>query len=55
MEAVGHPVERLKLIRFGSLELGQLKPGEWRDLSPGEIQNLTERPVASKRKSRRRR
>ncbi len=40
MEAVGHPVQRLKRVRFGGLELGDMKPGEWRDLTSAEISTL---------------
>jgi len=36
-EAVGHPVSRLKRIRIDSLEIGNLKPGQWRELSTQEI------------------
>ena len=41
MEAVGHPVQRLKRIRFDGVELGEMKPGEWRDLTSAEISTLT--------------
>jgi 23S rRNA pseudouridine2605 synthase len=36
-EAVGHEVVRLKRVRFGPLELGDLAPGQWRDVSDKEI------------------
>ena len=36
-EHVGHPIRRLERIRFGSLELGGMKPGSYRKLSPAEI------------------
>ena len=39
-KAVGHPVERLTRIRMGRLELGQLPPGEMRELSESEVQLL---------------
>lgn len=35
--AAGHDVTRLKRIRFGGLELGDLAPGEFRELSSGEV------------------
>jgi 23S rRNA pseudouridine2605 synthase len=35
-EAVGHPVKRLKRVQFGPLVLDDLKPGEWRWLTPDE-------------------
>ncbi|MBU4253032.1 MAG: rRNA pseudouridine synthase [Acidobacteria bacterium] len=40
MEAVGHDVLSLKRTRFGSIRLGNLKPGEWRRLEPHEIASL---------------
>lgn len=36
-EAVGHEVVRLKRVRLGGLELGTLEPGEWREISVGEV------------------
>jgi len=36
-EAIGHEVTRLKRIRLGGLELGALEPGEWRDVTRGEL------------------
>ncbi len=39
-EAVGHPVRRLERVRFGSLELGHLKPGAYRRLSQAELTAL---------------
>ena len=39
-EAVGHPVTRLVRRAIGPLELGRLKPGDFRRLSPTEIQSL---------------
>jgi 23S rRNA pseudouridine2605 synthase len=39
-EAVGHPVQQLKRTKFGTLADRRLKPGEWRDLAPAEIQSL---------------
>jgi 23S rRNA pseudouridine2605 synthase len=39
-EAVGHPVTALERVRFGSLELGDLAPGQWRALEPGEVDAL---------------
>ena len=42
LERIGHPVNSLKRISFGSLELGDLKPGKWRHVQPEEIARLTE-------------
>lgn len=36
-EAVGHPVLQLKRIAYGQLALGELKPGKYRFLPPGDI------------------
>jgi 23S rRNA pseudouridine2457 synthase len=38
--AVGHPTLRLVRVGIGPLELGELQPGEWRDLGPGELDAL---------------
>ena len=38
--AVGHPVLRLHRSRYAGLELGALGPGEWRELSPSEVDEL---------------
>lgn len=37
LEAVGHPVTRLRRVQFGGLELGTLAPGEWREVSAAEL------------------
>ncbi len=39
-EAVGHPVTRLVRTRIGPLIDRQLKPGEWRELTPDEVRML---------------
>jgi 23S rRNA pseudouridine2605 synthase len=39
-EAVGHPVSRLKRIRFAFLDLKGLQPGQFRKLTPIEIERL---------------
>jgi 23S rRNA pseudouridine2605 synthase len=36
-EAIGHPVTRLKRVAFGTLTLGTLAPGEWRELGEREV------------------
>lgn len=38
--AVGLRVLRLRRVRMGPLELGRLRPGAWRDLTPREIRAL---------------
>ena len=37
LEAAGYPVRRLKRVQFGDLTLGDLAPGEWRQLSAVEL------------------
>ena len=37
LDAVGHPVTRLRRVQFGGLELGTLAPGEWREVSAAEL------------------
>ncbi len=39
-EHVGHPVKRLARVRFGPLNLGDLKPGRSRRLTPAEVRAL---------------
>lgn len=39
-EAVGLKVLRLKRISEGALELGELKPGAWRYLTPEELERV---------------
>ena len=36
-EQAGHEVTRLKRVSFGGIELGELKPGEWRVVSSEEL------------------
>jgi 23S rRNA pseudouridine2605 synthase len=38
---LGHPVRQLLRVRLGPLQLGTLKPGEWRHLSEREVEELT--------------
>lgn len=38
--AVGHPTLRLVRVAIGPISLGDLAPGEWRDLTPGELEAL---------------
>ena len=39
-EAVGHPVVELHRSRYAGFEVGDLMPGEWRQLTPGEVGTL---------------
>lgn len=49
--AVGLAVQRLRRVAFGSLELGELPEGQWRELQPKEVAGLAAsgggRPAAS--------
>jgi 23S rRNA pseudouridine2605 synthase len=40
LEAVGHPVLKLHRSRYASLEIDDLAPGEWRELSADEVEEL---------------
>jgi pseudouridine synthase len=40
LQAVGHLVSKIKRVRFGSLELGDLPVGQYRVLSEQEIKFL---------------
>ena len=40
---VGHDVEELVRVAVGALDLGDLAPGQWRQLSPAEVARLTAR------------
>lgn len=42
LEAVGHRTLRLKREAYGPLQLGSMRPGEWRYLTDGEITALKE-------------
>jgi 23S rRNA pseudouridine2605 synthase len=39
-DTIAHPIARLKRVRIGSLGIGDLRPGDFRDLSPAEIRKL---------------
>jgi 23S rRNA pseudouridine2605 synthase len=41
--AVGHEVLALVRVRIGRLDLGDLAPGEWRELGPEEVKSLLAR------------
>ena len=40
LEAVGHPVERLRRSRYAGLGPGRLRPGDWRELTRHEVARL---------------
>ena len=37
LQAVDHPVRRLRRVQFGGVELGDLPPGRWRTLTAAEV------------------
>jgi pseudouridine synthase len=39
-DAVGHPVRRLRRVRYAGLDLDGLGPGEWRELTSAEVAAL---------------
>lgn len=41
-DVIGHPVIELKRIKMGQIELGNLKTGEWRELTKAEVEYLKE-------------
>jgi pseudouridine synthase len=49
-DAIGHPVDKLRRTRIGTISAGGLKPGDIRDLTPGEIQALTRPAVSAPRR-----
>jgi 23S rRNA pseudouridine2605 synthase len=49
--AVGHEVLELIRVRIGHLDLGDLAPGEWRELGPEEVALLSRRHPVSPRHS----
>src|SRR5437762_445198 len=46
-EALGHRVVRLRRVEFGPIELGRLRPGQWRALTPREVAQLRRTVVES--------
>ena len=40
LEAVGHPVAKLRRSRYAGLGPGWLRPGQWRDLTSAEVASL---------------
>jgi 16S rRNA U516 pseudouridylate synthase RsuA-like enzyme len=40
LAAVGHPVRALHRSAYAGLELGDLGPGEWRELTDAEVEAL---------------
>src|SRR5204863_3872611 len=42
LEAVGHPVSKLRRVAFGPVTIRGLEPGQFRELSPKEVKGLLE-------------
>jgi hypothetical protein len=40
-EILGHPVVRLIRVRIGPIDLGELKAGQWRQLTEQELKELS--------------
>jgi pseudouridine synthase len=40
LDAIGHPVVRLRRVRIGAISDDRLKPGEFRELTPRELRSL---------------
>jgi len=54
-DQIAHPVARLKRVRIGHVSDTRLRPGDFRDLTPGEVRHLTgeaPKPAAATRKSK---
>lgn len=45
-DAIAHPVDRLRRIRIGGLSDQHLRPGEVRDLTPGEVAAILATPTS---------
>ncbi len=52
--ALGHPVRQLIRVRIGPVQLGQLKPGEWRPLTETELASLSGERRTRRRPDRKR-
>lgn len=46
-ESVGHPVQKLRRVRFGPIADKRLRPGEWRELTTTEVEKLKRGKVES--------
>lgn len=49
LDAIGHPVTRLRRVRYGPVSLGGLEPGCWRQLTAAEISAIGARPRSGER------
>jgi pseudouridine synthase len=55
LQAVGHPVVKLRRIRYDGIRLGRLSPGTWRHLTTAELEALREARKGGRRGPSRRR
>lgn len=49
LQAVGHPVSKLRRVALGPVTTRGLKPGQFRELTPREIHALSRRPAAPRK------
>lgn len=49
LQSIGLEYERIKRVRFANLTLNDLKPGEWRNLSDAEINQLLQIAMQNRR------
>ena len=47
-KTIGLPVVKIIRVRIGTLQLGGLKPREWRHLTPDEVAELKGQPLKTK-------
>jgi 23S rRNA pseudouridine2605 synthase len=47
-DAIAHPVARLKRVRIGTISDSRLRPGDFRELTAGEIKHLMGNPASQK-------
>jgi len=50
--AVRLPVRDLRRVQIGTIGLGRLRPGEWRELTPKEVSSLSESAATPSRSAR---
>src|SRR5262245_61539277 len=55
-ESIGHEMTRLKRVRFGGLDIGNLQPGQWRALARSDVRSafpaaVSLRSLTSRRES----
>ena len=48
--AVGYPTLRLVRVAIGPMVLGDLRPGQWRDLTPDEVTRISQKPESGKKR-----